>query len=346
MSGDLLSDILQLVRLTGALIFRVDITGPWGVAGDPALVKFAPLLPAGTSHIIAFHIVLDGQCWVRHESCDWFELPVGHAAVIAHGDRHDLCDQPGCGIVPFASLLGGRSLLETRHVSFEMGAGGKTSLLCGFLGCDRRAFEPLCRSLPPVFQVDLGQRMQTLVRYATTNALDDSPGAAGLRSRLAELLFLGALRLYMRDLPANASGWLAGLRDPVIGRALQALHAEPCRHWSVDELATLAACSRSTLAARFTGILGEAPMHYLTRLRMYLAARQLADSQKSLTCVAGEVGYDSPAAFQRAFKRSFGEPPAAWRRHMTDNAAPTPGRLERRISERRIRERRRTRGST
>lgn len=337
MSSDLLSDVLQLVRLTGALIFQVDITGPWGVAGDPTIEKFAPLLSPGTSHVIAFHVVLDGECWIRHDSCGWFNVPVGHAVVIAHGDRHDLCDQPGSQTAPFAALLGGRSLLDVRHVSFETGPGSKTSLLCGFLGCDQRAFEPLCRSLPPVFQADLGKRMQTLVRYATANALDDSPGAAGLRSRLAELLFLGALRLYMRDLPADASGWLAGLRDPVIGRALQALHAQPCKRWTVDELAAVAVSSRSTLAARFTEVLKETPMHYLTRLRMSLAARQLTDSRKSLAAVASEVGYDSPAAFQRAFKRSFDMPPAAWRRNVTNNAAAPPpaGRRERRIRDRR-----------
>lgn len=316
MTTDLLSDVLAMVRLTGALIFQVDITGPWGVEGEPTVEKFAPLLPPGTNHVIAFHIVLEGECWFRHGSCGWFAVRTGHAAVIACGDRHDLCDQPGRATVPFAVMLGGRSLLDVRHVHFEAGPGNTTSLLCGFLGCDERAFEPLCRSLPPVFQVDLGEHMRTLVRYAVTNALDDGPGAAGLRGRLAELLFLGALRLYMRDLPANASGWLAGLRDPVIGRALQAMHAQPCRPWTVDDLAAAAASSRSALAARCTEVLGEAPMHYLARLRMYLAARALTDSRKSLATVAADVGYDSPAAFQRAFKRSFGVPPAAWRRQV------------------------------
>ncbi len=165
--------------------------------------------------------------------------------------------------------------------------------------------------------------MQTLVPYAVANALDDSPGAEGLRGRLAELLFLGALRIYLRELPANASGWLAGVRDPVMGRAMQAMHAEPQRHWTLDEIAATAASSRSAVAARFSEVLHESPMRYLTRLRMVLAARLLTDSHKSLAAIADEVGYESPAAFQRAFKREFDMPPAAWRKNATETT-PRP----------------------
>ncbi|MEZ5608331.1 MAG: AraC family transcriptional regulator [Burkholderiaceae bacterium] len=326
MTTDLLSDVLRLVRLTRALIFLFDVKGPWGVVGDPLLEKFAPMLPPGSSSVIAFHVVLEGRCWIRHAACDWFEVPAGHVAVISHSGRHDLCDQPGRPTVPLEAVLNGRPLLEARHMRFETGPGGTCRVLCGFLGCDRRAFDPLCRSLPPAFEVDMGEYMQTLVPFAVANALDNSPGAAGLRGRLAELLFLGALRAYMRQLPSDASGWLAGVRDPVIGRTLQAMHAEPGRHWSVDELAAVAVSSRSALAARFTEVLGATPMHYLTRLRMDLAARQLTDTHKSLATIAEEVGYESPAAFQRAFKRSFAMPPATWRKGVVAPAGLAPGR--------------------
>ena len=318
MIHDLLSDVLRLVHLTGALIFEIDLTGEWGVAENPTVEKIASLLPPGTSHVIVLHVVIEGQCWVRLVAGEWIAVPAGHAAVVTHGGLHEICDRPGRGVRPFDALLDGRSLAELRHLRFEIGPGTTTRLLCGFLGCDRRAFDPLCSSLPAVFHVDLGERMQTLVPYAVANALDDSPGAAGLRERLAELLYLGAVRVYMRSLPENASGWLAGLRDPLVGRALRALHAQPSRPWNVEDLAAAVAISRSVLAARFTDMLGEAPMHYLTRLRMALAARQLTDSHKSLAAIAEEVGYDSPAAFQRAFKRDFGMPPAAWRK----NAVP------------------------
>lgn len=312
---DLLSDALNLVRLTGALIFRVEIQGPWGIAANPTLEKYAPLLPAGTNQVIAFHVVLDGACWMRHPRHDWVRATAGDAVLFTDGGPHELADRPDRVTIPFASMLGGRSMLGIRNERFQTGPGDSTSILCGFLGCDRRAFEPLCHSLPPMFVVNLGQRMETLVRYAVANALDDSPGAAALRERLAELLFLSAVRLYMRDLPADATGWLAGLRDPLVGRVLRTLHADPCRRWSVDELAAAVASSRSVLAERFRQIIGEPPMHYLTKLRMQLAARRLDESRHSIARVADEVGYDSSAAFQRAFKRCFGLPPAAWRRH-------------------------------
>ncbi len=311
---DLLSDVLTLVRLTGALIFRVDLHGPWGVAGDPALEKYAPLLPAGTNQIIAFHVVLDGECCIRDATHDWVSLAAGQAVVLAHGDRHDLADRAGRATVPFLDMLGDRSLLDLRRARFDTGAGPSVSLLCGFLGCDRHAFEPLFHALPSLFTLAPHDSLGLLARHAVHHALDDRPGAASLRVRLAELLFLEALRLHMRALPDDATGWLAALRDPLVGRALRLLHDSPPSHWTVDSLAAAVASSRSTLAARFRELIGEPPMHYLTRLRMQLAAHQLRVRRCSVARVADEVGYDSSAAFQRAFKRHFGAPPATWRR--------------------------------
>jgi AraC-like DNA-binding protein len=319
---DLLSDVLALVRLTGALIFRLEIHGPWGIAACPTIEKFASLLPAGTNHVLSFHIVLQGECWIRLDAPDWMPVTAGEAVVIARGDPHDVADQPGRATVPLATMLHGQSVLDLRHASFNTGPGAATAVLCGFLGCDRRAFEPLFNSLPPMFKAGLGPQHRNLVQFALTETLDDRPGAACLRVRLAELLFMGALRAYMQTLPADATGWLAGLRDPLVGRALRTLHAQPCRRWTVDELATAIASSRSVLAERFRNIIGEPPMHYLTRLRMQLAARRLGDSRQSIACVADEVGYDSSAAFQRAFKRCFGVPPAAWRRHAAAGRQP------------------------
>lgn len=314
MRNDLLSEVLRLVRLTGALLFEVDITGEWGIAANPAVRTTASLLPPGTSDVIVLYVVIEGQCWIRVAGGDWVAVPARHAAVVTHGGPHEICDHPGRQTVPFDTLLDGRALSELRRLRLKIGPGSTTRLLCGFLGCDQRVYDPLCSSLPPLFQVDLGRRMQALVPYAVANALDDSPGAAGLRGRLAELFYLGAIRIYMRDLPESVPGWLAGLRDPVVARALQALHAQPSQPWSVDALATATASSRSVLAARFSDLLGETPIHYLTRLRMALAARQLTDSHKSLATIAQEVGYSSPAAFQRAFKRNIGLPPATWRK--------------------------------
>ncbi len=314
MGNDLLSDALALVRLSGALVLEIDINGPGGIASCPLPGKLLPMLPAGTTHVIALHVVLEGSGWIRQGSGPWVLLPAGHAAILPHGGRHELCDRPGRMTVAFETLLDGTGLSGLRHVCVGAATGAPLRLLCGMLGCDRRAFEPLCSALPPMFEVDLGAHMDTLVDQATDNALDDSPGAAGLRGRYAELLFLSALRLHMLGLSADATGWLAGLRDPLVGRALQALHAQPSRHWTMDQLAVRLACSRSALAERFRATIGEPPMHYLARLRMQVAARRLDESRHSVARVAEEVGYDSTAAFQRAFKRRFGVPPATWRR--------------------------------
>ncbi|MGH8128376.1 MAG: AraC family transcriptional regulator [Gammaproteobacteria bacterium] len=314
MATDLLSDVLAMVRLSGALTFRVDIKGPWGIAGDPTLDKFASVLPSGTNHIIAFHLVIAGECWVHHASRDWFLLPQGHAVVFAHGDRHELADQRERPTTPFAAMLGGRPLLALRQERFETGLGPRASILCGFLGCDRRAFEPLFASLPALFTVCFKDRSDALLRYAANEALEERPGADSLRVRMAELLFMEALSLHMQALPDGATGWLAGLRDPLVGRALQVLHAAPDKPWSVESLAADIDSSRSCLASRFTDVIGEPPMRYLTRVRMQQAALYLGNRTCSIERVAGDVGYESSAAFQRAFKRHFGVTPAAWRR--------------------------------
>lgn len=314
MPTDPLSEVLSLVRLTGALLFSVDACGAFAVAEQPTADKFAPLLPPATSHIIAFHIVLAGTCWYRCSGGAWGTLASGRALVIPNGDAHALADRAQRRPQPFEAWLGARSIMGLRKIRLGSGAGGQVRLLCGFLGCERRAFEPLFAALPAGFAVTLGERHAALLQYAVKEALDDRPGAASLRVRLAELLFTESLRVYMQDLPEHARGWLAGARDPHVGRALRAMHAAPTRDWSVDALARECACSRSQLAARFRALLGVPPMHYLTTLRLQLAAQRLREHAGSLARVAEEVGYDSGAAFQRAFKRRFGQPPAAWRR--------------------------------
>jgi len=323
MAADLLSDVLAMIRLSGALIFRIDVKGPWGLAARPALETFKPVLPPGTSHIIVFHISLAGECWARRQSNDWFKLPRGHGVVLTLGDEHEIADQSGRRTARLTELLGpDRSLLDFRHERFVTGSGDETSLLCGFLGCDRRAFEPLFNSLPPVFIVRFEGYNDALLRYASNEALEERPGADSLRVRMAELLFMEALSLHMQDLPDNATGWLAGARDPVVGRALRSLHETPGRAWTVASLATAIDSSRSCLATRFREVIGEAPMHYLARIRMQHAARYLVNRSCSIEQVADEVGYRSSAAFQRAFKRHFGAPPAAWRRSATKRGAP------------------------
>ncbi|MGO9943140.1 MAG: AraC family transcriptional regulator [Rhodoblastus sp.] len=314
MEPDLLSDALSMVRLTGAVIFRIAVDGPWCVSAAPTLADFAPALPPGTNHLVAFHVFLSGECWVRCPPRPWARARAGDAVVLPHGQLHQLGDHCEESPPSFRDVLGKRSPLELRELRFRTGEAPRTEVLCGFLGCDRRAFSPLFSALPPIFVTTLGSGAQLMVRYAVEEALSDQPGAGSLRVRLAELMFLESLRGYMRDLPDDATGWLAGLRDPLVGKALKLMHEAARVEWTVEALAERAACSRSLLAERFKTVIGEAPMHYLTRVRLHQAAQRLSDGGRSLEAIADEVGYASPAAFQRAFKRCFGVAPGAWRR--------------------------------
>lgn len=311
---DLLSDALDIVRLTGAVVFRVDVRGPWCITSAPGPENFARNLPSGTDQIIAFHLVISGKCWFRCPPGDWFGVDAGEAVVLPYAHTHELGATPDMDPIHFTALLGDQSLGDLRDLAFETGDAPHIQLLCGFLGCDRRAFTPLFTALPPVFVTRLKQNAMDLARYALSEALLDEPGTASLRTRLAELMFLETVRAYMQDLPAGATGWLAALRDPVISKTLRLMHESPAAPWTVESIADRVACSRSLLAERFKAVIGETPMHYLTELRMQHAARRLSSSQASMTAIAEEVGYGSPEAFQRAFKRSFGVPPAAWRR--------------------------------
>lgn len=319
MSADILSDVFRMVRLTGAMIFRFDVFGSWRIANSATEAsELASLLPAGTDQIIIFHIVNEGECWMRHPPGDWVHTRVGDAVMLAHGAAHDIANQIEAAPVPFREVLGGRSFLDLRSLRFDRGTEPKVQIVCGFLGCNKRAFAPLCASLPDFCKVSLGEPAKVLLRYALFETLNERPGANALRVHMAELLFMEALRLYMKGLPENSTGWLAAVRDPVVGRALHALHQAPNRDWSVETLAAAAASSRSNLAARFRDVLGETPMHYLKQLRMQTAAALLHDHSGNLTSIAAEVGYDSPAAFQRAFKHHFGVPPGAWRQECND----------------------------
>ena len=313
MALDLLSDALAMSHLTGASIFRIDVNGPWGMLSLPNANQLARALPAVTNHIIVFHVVLEGECWCRLHQREWFRIPTGHAVVLTQGDQHELADQPGRITIPFDQTLGGRSMFDLRRERYDTGPGPHSSILCGFLGCDRRAFESLFRSLPAHFTTSIERRSKALLEYAANEALEDRPGADTLRVRMAELLFMEALSMYMQSLPPSASGLLAGLRDPLVGRALQSLHEAPDRAWSVETLAADIDSSRSNLARRFREVIGEPPMHYLARLRMQRAALYLASRACSVDRIATDVGYESSAAFQRAFKRHFGVPPATWR---------------------------------
>ncbi|MCL1633059.1 AraC family transcriptional regulator [Luteimonas sp. SX5] len=317
---DVLSDVLKAVRLNGAVLFRGEFGTPWCIAARPETAIAAQLSSPGM-HLISFHVVLEGHFWARLPPADAVRIDAGEVLVVPHGDAYVIGDALDNVPVPAAQLFAGASLPDIRSFRWGCAGGGdvRTRVLCGYLSCERNAFAPLFAALPRLFKVRLGQTaaaqtLDPLLMYAEQEVLSPRPGAAGLKLRMAELMFVEALRRHMEALPEAESGWLAGLRDPLVGRALALLHETPQRRWTVDELAQAAATSRSRLAERFKDVLGEPPMQYLARWRMLLAARRLREGRDSVATVAEAVGYDSPAAFQRGFARYMGTTPAQWRR--------------------------------
>ncbi|TWI05033.1 AraC-like DNA-binding protein [Luteimonas cucumeris] len=317
---DVLSEVLKAVRLNGAVLFRGEFSTPWCISARPETAIAAQLSSPGL-HLISFHVVLDGHFWARLPPEQALCVQAGEVLVVPHGDAYLIGDTLQATPVPAAEMFGGTPLSEMR--SLRWGRGDvSTRALCGYLSCERDAFAPLFAALPRLFKVQLRQTdapaLDPLLAYAEQEALSPRPGAAGLRLRMAELMFVETLRRHMESLPEAGSGWLAGLRDPLVGRALALLHETPQRCWTVDALAHAAATSRSRLAARFKEVLGEPPMQYLARWRMLLAARRLREGRESIATVAEAVGYDSPSAFQRGFARHMGMTPAQWRRGDTE----------------------------
>jgi len=308
---DPLSDVLRVVRLDGAYFYAVETSNPWS-AEAPAAAELTPRVMPTSEHLISYHIILDGRCRAGLIGEDSVELEAGDVVVFAHGDAH-LMSSGG-------TRLGDEIQRTTpEHYPFAVrhGAPGPraTSLLCGFLGCDRRPFNPLLAALPRRLHVRgvTNSGLGIFIQRLTEEASAGRSGAAGVVTRLAEMMFIEVLRRYLDELPPGQTGWLAGLRDEVVGRALTALHQCPGHRWTLVELAREAATSRTALTKRFTEFVGQPPMQYLTHWRMQVAANRLAQTGATIASIGGEVGYDSEAAFSRAFKKVTGQAPGSWR---------------------------------
>lgn len=326
MPMDVLSEVLNAVRLTGAVMFRGEFGAPWCIAARPENA-IAEQLSSPGAQLISFHVVLQGHLCARLPQADALQVEAGEVLVVPHGDAYLVGDSALAMPIPAAEVFAGTPLAQMRSLRWG-GQGEGMRVLCGYLSCQRQAFAPLFAALPRMFKVRLQAAAEAtldpLLVYAEREVLSPRPGAAGLKLRMAELMFVEALRRYMEALPEAESGWLAGLRDPLVGRVLSLLHESPAQRWTVETLAQAAASSRSRLAGRFKDVLGEPPMQYLARWRMLLAARRLRESRDSIATIAEAVGYDSPAAFQRGFARHMGSTPAQWRRR-GDRAASSGG---------------------
>lgn len=322
---DALSELLRVVKLSGALFFDAECGAPWCVQSPPSRV-LGKYIASPDSHVIEFHLVARGRCYIRvgHETTP---LCAGDIAMLPHGDAHQMGNGLSTTIIDGESdmeaLLGGQITTST------MGDpnGEQTRLICGYLTSDARLIRPLLSGLPHVVRVSLrddayGEALENMLQLGALKARSADPGGAAVTGRLAEVAFVEVLRRHLVRQPEGRLGWLAGAADAGIGKVLAAIHQQPAHPWTLDELAQRAGMGRSTLTERFSRCLGTAPMSYLTEWRLELAAESLRVSSRSVVRIAGEVGYESEAAFNRAFKRRFGDPPARYRvRHRQENGA-------------------------
>lgn len=328
MTHDPLSDVLRSVRLRGAVFFYVSCRDDW-VAASPAAADIAEAVLPGTEHLLAYHLIVKGSSWVASDGIPPARLASGDIVMFPHGDAHVLSSAPGRQAQPYDRTW----LLEARHMPkpiplsyygglLQPGAAmpsdeASTVVVCGFVGCDLRPFNPLVEALPRLLHLSaggVGSWVAPVLHQAVSESHLRRPGSAAVLERLSEMVFVDAARRYLETLPEDASGWLAALRDRHVGRAIGLLHERPAHTWTLDELGRQVGLSRSALHERFVELAGQPPMQYLANWRMQCGARLLREGDATVATIAQEVGYDSEAAFARAFKRLVGQPPAAWRR--------------------------------
>jgi AraC-like DNA-binding protein len=315
---DALSDVLRVVRLTGGVFLDARFTAPWSLSGRVEPVDFEPFL-ASPVEVIGFHYVVGGRLLAQVEGGPSAELRPGEIVLLPRNATHVLCSaldlkpEPAKDIVtqpPGAGIF-----------SVQYGGGGEeTHIVCGYLG-SAGGKNPLLAALPPMLTLNVadtpgGAWIAQSFSYAAQQLAAPEVGAATIIAKLSELMFVEAVRRYIDGLPPQQTGWLAGLRDTAVGRALALMHTKPAHGWTADELAGAVNMSRSAFAERFTQLIGAPPMRYLTNWRMQVAAGRLRDTRQTVAQIAFDVGYESEAAFTRAFRREMGQPPAAWRRQM------------------------------
>ncbi|MGF6777249.1 AraC family transcriptional regulator [Paraburkholderia sp. GAS334] len=323
---DAVSDVLRVVRLSGAVFLNAEFSAPWSLIGCTDTALRSSYLPV-SERIVSYHLITEGSCWAQLPDApeSAIHLNAGELLVVPQGETHVMGSALDLDPVPAATLLTGQlDAFPGQVMKLSHGGGGaRTQVVCGFLACDDVLSNPLLSSLPRIFKIDMRGDphcawLESSVKFAATEASELRAGSTIILARLSELLFVEAVRRCIDALPENQKGWLAGVRDRFVGRALSMLHAQPAYAWTVEKLARKVGLSRSALAQRFSDLMGQPPMQYLARWRLQIAAQQMLAGGTSLAVVAEQIGYDSEAAFNRAFRREFGVPPATWRKSHKD----------------------------
>lgn len=321
---DLVSDFLKVVRLDSAIFFNAEFSEPWCVR-TPETRFVAPLVAPGSEHLIVYHLLTEGQAYAEVDGGARISLEAGDVVAFPHGDAHLLGGGRTVRALDAGHALA--SFLTPDLQAARIGGGGDCAhFICGFLACDPHVSRSVLGGLPPLFKVNLrddesGRWLENSLRFSVAEAARGKPGTNGMLAKLSEVVFAETLRRYAGGLPADETGWLAGTRDPGISQALRILHQRFAEAWTVARLAQEVGLSRTVLAERFRHFLGEPPMSYLTRWRLRHGARSLSTSNLGVARIASDVGYDSEAAFNRAFKREYGQPPARYRKALRESAA-------------------------
>jgi len=313
---DALSDVLQTVRLTGGVFLEARFTAPWCVASQFTIEDCRPFL-SDPVQVIAYHYSTHGRWWLQVAGEHPVEVRAGEVALLPRNDPHVLGSSTDLRPVSARSLIqpaDGGGLARIIH-----GGGGEaTHMVCGFLASDQHR-NPLIATLPRVLKIDMARTgsdewIESSLRFALRGLSEGLIGASTVMSKLSELMFVEAVRRYAATLPAEQRGWLAGVRDPYVGRALALVHGRPGHPWTAESLACEVSLSRSAFSDRFTSVVGMPPKRYLIAWRLQTAKEKLREGRKPMAQIAHEVGYEAEAAFNRAFRREFGIPPAAWRK--------------------------------
>jgi len=317
---DALSDVLRVARLKGGVFLHAEFTAPWCIATQVSSEMCSPFLgPA--SHFIPYHFIVEGEVHVCVQGSDAapVRLGPGEIVLVPHNDVHLMGDVISSAPVDAGEILHPPDSNGLYSISHG-GGGNRVKMVCGFLGCDGAETNPVLSTLPRilVLNVDEGggaEWIRSTFQFAADEVAMGRPGSEAVLGKLSELLFAETVRRYVESLPEDQTGWLAGLRDPYVARALSLFHAQVAHAWTIEELAREVGLSRSALADRFVGLIGMAPIQYLAHWRQQVAAQELRNSNASLAQIASMVGYESEAAFSRAFKKVFGMAPAGWRRN-------------------------------
>lgn len=315
---DVLSEVLGVVRLEGALFFNAEFSAPWCVSSSRS-TDIAPYLSPDAGHLIIYHFLTEGRAYARLPGGRREELTAGDIVIFPHGDAHVLGN--GSPEKPVDSLqMFAKNLTRGLKLARFGGGGEITRFVCGFMACEPRLSEVFLAGLPKMLRVHVanepsGQWLENSIRFSVGEVNGSNAGSGLVLAKLSEVLFVETLRRYINALPPDQIGWLAGARDPIIGQALALLHKEPAHPWTISNLARRVGLSRTRLAERFRHFLEESPMAYLAQWRLKLGAEILQLTEDSIEEVAAAVGYGSGAAFNRAFKREFDCPPAQFRRN-------------------------------